>query len=446
MNFKKIMSALFVVLVTLVTIAGASAKTVNPGELPVVVEWVKVDGDTLDTNNIVNKIERNNQYEVKVKLIGQHDPAKPVDELTVLEDLTVEAKMTGYDYNDQIYDSDFESVGSLQEGQSETVTLSLSLPYKLDKGDASLTITVSDKMNDYTLKYVLYVEPEEHSMMIKDVIFSPSSTVVAGRSLLTTVYLKNIGATDDEEGIKVSIEVPALGISAVDYIDVLDEDEATSSEELWLVVPKCTPAGDYDAVVSVGFKDGEKTTTANEMITVLADDSCEAKVEQTQKTVIAVAAEPQEVKQGEGVAIYPLTLTNSGSEDKTYVVEADGYQDWAKVSMSPSSVVVVQSGEAKAVYAYVSALEAAAPGEHMFSLTVKSGSETLKQIPLKANVVAAEKAPAAGKWDSVKKALEIGLIVLIVLLVILGLIIGFNKLKGNDEDEDLDEQEDKNYY
>ena len=438
-------SALFMVLVVLVTLVGASAKTMDVGQLPVTIDWVKVGGDVLDTNDVVNKIDRNDAYEVKIKVIADNDGNDDVD--SVLEDLSVEARMNGYDHNDQVYGIDYESIGFLSEDHSDTVTLNLQLPYRLDEGEYSLTITVADKLDDYTLKYVLYVEPEEHNMLVKDVVFSPSSTVVAGRSLMTTVYLKNIGNDDDEEGVKVSMSVPALGISAVDYIDTLDEEEATSSEELWIVVPKCAPAGEYDAVVEVEFKEGDKSVSTTETITVVEDanSQCGAIEKQSEKTIIAVAGATQDVTQGEGVAIYPLTLTNDGAESKTYVVEVDGYQDWAKVSLTPSNVAVVEAGESKAVYAYVTALDNAAPGEHMFSLVVKSGSDTLKEVALKANVVENADADAPSKWAGVKKVLEVGLIVLIVLLVILGLIVGFNKLKGDDDDE-FDDDEDKNYY
>ena len=48
----------------------------------------------------------------------------------------------------------------------------------------------------------------------------------------------------------------------------------------------------------------------------------------------------------------------------------------------------------------------------------------------------------ASSW-SLPRGVEIGLIALIVLLVILGLIIGFNKLKHDDEE---DENNGKTYY
>ena len=41
--------------------------------------------------------------------------------------------------------------------------------------------------------------------------------------------------------------------------------------------------------------------------------------------------------------------------------------------------------------------------------------------------------------SDVKKGLEIALVVLVIFLIILGLIIGFNKLKNNDNDDPLGE-------
>ena len=456
MKFKKFFSAMFVILVTLMTIAGASAEEVTQSEftnLNVQFDWVKVNGDELTkTDNMIDNIDRNGEIEIKVQFAALED----------LEDVSVEAAIYGYDHDDQMYDMDQESVGDMdyvpevlennvvvqeEKIDVEKVTLNLNLPYNIDESEYSLWIRINTKEGMAFTTYKLKIEAQEHNFMIKDVVFSPSNTVVAGRSLLSTIYMKNIGNDDENEAIKVSLDVPALGISAVDYLDSLEQDESTSSEELWIVIPPCTAAGSYDAVVTVEFKDGDKTVSTTETINVLEseNDACGAQEVAPEKTVIAVAGEVQDVTQGEGVALYPLTLTNAGKDTKTYVIEVDGYQDWAKVSVSPSNVVVVEPNEAKAVYAYVTALDTAAPGEHMFSLTVKSGSETLKEIPLKANVVESVKEDTTSKWSSVKTALEYGLIILIILLVILGLVIGFNKLKGDDED-DLDEEDDKNYY
>ena len=56
----------------------------------------------------------------------------------------------------------------------------------------------------------------------------------------------------------------------------------------------------------------------------------------------------------------------------------------------------------------------------------------VKQIPLNANVVSPS---GAEGWSKLKKGLLISLAVLIVLLVILGLILAFNRMKGEKEEE-----------
>ena len=237
-----------------------------------------------------------------------------------------------------------------------------------------------------------------------------------------------------------------------DKANQIDEDDSVTSEELYLRIPACTKPGTYDATVTVSYHDGDYSETRNEKITVIQGDLCELNKDPVApiqpKTIITVGPTSQDVIQGQGGVIYPLTLSNAGSEARTYVIAADGYADWADVSVSPANIVVLQSGEAKALYVYVSANEDAPVGEHMFSLTVTSGAETLKEFVLKSNVVAGEAEPVTTNWGGVKKVLEIGLVVLVVLLVILGLIIGFSRLKGSDDDFDDDDDEGKSetYY
>ena len=151
-----------------------------------------------------------------------------------------------------------------------------------------------------------------------------------------------------------------------------------------------------------------------------------------------MAADAQSAKQGGGEAVYPITITNEGSASKTYVVSADG-ANWATFRLSPSNVLVIGAGESKAVNVYVAASKDAPVGEQTFSLTVKSGEKTLKEIPMKVSVDAGK----VSVWGKLKRGLEIGLVVLVILVVILGLIIGFNKLKG---EEDEETKEGETYY
>ena len=74
--------------------------------------------------------------------------------------------------------------------------------------------------------------------------------------------------------------------------------------------------------------------------------------------------------------------------------------------------------------------------EKVFMVSVETTNDK-KQVALSANVVEGEKPEsplAQTDFSQIRRGLEIGAIVLIVLVVILGLIIGFNKLKGNEEE------------
>ena len=86
------------------------------------------------------------------------------------------------------------------------------------------------------------------------------------------------------------------------------------------------------------------------------------------------------------------------------------------------------------MYVFLSANEDATPGEKVVGVEITQAGET-QDIALTANVVESK-----SNLSSLRRGLEIGLIVLVVLLVILGIIIGMSKLKGGEEDDDSKSQ------
>ncbi len=423
--------ALFVIFALLISIF---AVAVNAAPVPVTVTEVKVNGDTVSdtsTTFVLNQ-ERNDQIDVKVFLKGTGN----------VSNVEVTTFLSGYEHNDKERVSDSTDVFDVSDGVTYTKKLSLKFPQKLDTDRYRLRVLVTDRSNDAVLKdYLLKVDSARHSVVVKDVVMSPSFGVEAGRSLLTTIRLKNYGQKD-EEGLKVTISVPALGLAASDYIDELKDGEETTSEELFLRVPSTARAGDYKATVTVTFNDGENSVSKDLTLTVLGSEAevsaPSAPVMDSGKTVITLATEAQDVVKGTSGAVYPLTLTNTGGISKTYSLSATA-GDWANVKVSPSNVVVLAGGETKAVFLHVAANENAQAGEQVLSLAVKSGEQTLKELVLKASV---QEGKAAASSSSLKRALEVGLVVLVVLLVVLGLVIGFNKLKGDNEES----KEGQTYY
>jgi uncharacterized membrane protein len=253
-----------------------------------------------------------------------------------------------------------------------------------------------------------------------------------------------------EEGIKVRVSIPELGISASDFIDELDksgdDDDEATSEELYMRIPACATPGEYDVKIEVIYDEGDEKTSKQTSINVIDGEVCElAKPTTESKTIITIGTETQDVVQGSTV-IYPLTITNKASTSKTYTVSVDGVDAFGSVSISPSNVLTIASQETEAAYISITASQGASVGEHMFNVAIKSDGATLKQIPLKSNVIEAEKPVVVTGFNRLKRGLEIGLVILVVLLVIIGLIIGFNKLKGSEEEEEPSSEEGKTYY
>jgi hypothetical protein len=103
--------------------------------------------------------------------------------------------------------------------------------------------------------------------------------------------------------------------------------------------------------------------------------------------------------------------------------------------------ILVSPGQTSPVYVYVSANKLATEGQKTFYLEIQSGDET-KQLPLTATLTKGGIAV-----DGLKKALQVGLIIFVVLLVVLGLVIGYNKMKENsNNDLDSEDESSQTYY
>lgn len=398
---------------------------------------VEVDDEdvTVGATNYLN-IERGEVIDVEVKLN---------DALQNHTDMTVTAFISGYEFNNIEPMSDTSNIFDMEQNVRYKKTLSLRIPSEVDEDKYLLRIIVSDRNSKTEVfEYKLKLDAPRHGFQIEDVIFSPGSVVEAGRALLSTVRIENKG-DDDEESVKVSVAIPALGISASDYIDEIEHEDSETSEEMYMRIPVCAEAGDYRAVIEVRYNELREAIYEEAIITITDGDACSAKnkVEGPQ-TVIAVGATSQDLVVGTQGALYPLTITNNGANAVAYNVVVEGTDAFAEVEVNPISSFVLNSGDSQAVFVYLKPIEDATSGQQVFTISVKSGETVLKQIPLTANVEGNDDSSSSME---LKDALEIGLVVLIVLLIILVIVVGIKKLKKDDEDMDDDEDiEGKTYY
>ncbi len=420
MKKLKILAVLALLIMSLFTSAVSAA---DKGPMPVRIENVWVNNRVIYDDTIRADIERGDEFDVEVELYAED----------TVDNVQVEISIDGYEHSNKRSIEESTSPFEVEIGETHYKTLTLELPEDMDhKDEYALRIEVTDKDHQKEVRnYLLIVNTPRHSMKIDDVLFSPGQTVQAGRSLLTSVRVENFGEKD-EDNVKVTFTIPELGVADYDYIEEVESEDEKMTEELYIRIPLDAENKDYEARVIVDYDDGYETVEKEFTITVVGGQPATL-----DKTVLTVGPETQNIVAGGNEGVYPIAITNSGSESRTYTLTLTT-GDWATSRLS-ENVLVIQPEETKVAYAYVAAGKDTTAGEKLVSLKVMSGDETLKEVTLKANVV-----DNSNGWDTVKKGLEIGLVVLVVLLIVIGLIIGFSRLKNKDEDDE--EDEDKTYY
>src|SRR3989338_2586511 len=251
------------------------------------IDEVKVDGDTVtaSSTNFILDVERGDTLDVKVRVSAPEDH----------DDVEVEAVVRGIDSSDEV--EDISETFDMKTGVTYTKKLSLPLIAKIDQDRYKLRIRVSDR-DSATVEqtFELEVDTKRHDVEIRDVVLSPNAEVKAGRALLATVRLWNRGEKD-EDGVKVVVSIPQLGVSAADFIDELekedDDDDQATTEEMFLRIPDSAETGEYTLRVEVYFDDGDKKNTKETTIFVLGEEGVMARPQADEKTIITVAVDKQ---------------------------------------------------------------------------------------------------------------------------------------------------------
>ena len=308
---KKLFGLLIVFLIGILMSSVAYASHIE-------IVQVKIDNDVItgSGNNCIRDVERGDELKIKVEIRGNQSA----------DDVQIEVALRGFDSDDTI--DDITEVFDVKSGVTYVKRLFLPLRSKLDQDTYKLRVRVEDR-NSHTVvaTFDLEVDVKQHDVEIRDVVLSPSNEVKAGRALLATVRLRNRGEKD-EDGVKVVVSIPELGVSAADFIDELekedDDDDQATTEELFLRNPDNAETGEYNVRVEVWFDEGEKRNVVERTIFVLGQDRvAQTSTATKEKTIITVAVDRQTAVQTGAEVSYSITLTNAGSSSKTDTVIAD---------------------------------------------------------------------------------------------------------------------------
>lgn len=437
MQWGKLLSLVLVFLVSIVAVKAADYNIAS----------VKVNGISINVADPDAKtlyVERSETLDLKVELVGTGN----------VEDVRVRAEIEGYD--DDI--SDKTSQFDVQTNLTYTKSLSLDVPNDVDSSEEYvLVIIVADKSDSINLEVPLKIEEARHDLRISDVLLRPSNSIEAGKPLFVGVRVENLGAKREND-IKVSVTVPELGLSVADYLDRLyteeqeDDDSDTKNsaqlDDLYVTIPEDVVSGDYKLIVKLSYNRGREETSMEKTISVICNKgtgsgclecltintagqttTCSsASTTSNVEAIVSIDTTTQTIVQGEG-AVYKVAFANLGKIAKVYSLNIVGITSWATARVDPTSIVVAP-GETGEMYAYVSANENAAEGAHDFSIQVKSAGSVIKEVAVEANVIGST---SGFGWSSLRKGLMVTFIVLLVILVVLGLIVAFGKLKKGDE-------------
>lgn len=377
-------------------------------------------------DGVSNVVDRDGTVDVRVYYIANEDVNNAEIRLTLYGNYHKD--------NVDVISSKINAVA----GDLNHVDLKLKIPARFDADYFTLFVDFGARNSRVTQEYVLRVNAHNHRVVINDVTLNPFNGVEAGRSTIARINVRNFGISD-EDNMKVEFEIPQLNVKDSFRMD-LKAGESKDSEDLYVRIPQCTKPGVYTAIARVIYYDGDEVAEQKGTIEVFASEADVCGTETTTpsekegKVVVTLGSQFQEVTQAG--AIYPITFSNDGAASKTFVVEVVGAQSWADVRISPLQTVTIGAGQTENVYVYVASKEGAPAGQKMFSVNIKNtDGETVKQVPLTADVVAEEE-----NSNALVKGLQVGLIVLVILLVILGLVVAFNKMKSDEEDEDSDDE------
>lgn len=387
--------------------------------LPVSLDKVEIDGSTVYTDEFNRlDIERGQDIDVRVEFTAAED----------VENAELLVFLSGYEYNGRDGETISDVIGPIDLKADTTYvrTAHLKFPLDLEVDEYKLRLVMSDRQGDELIeRYNIQVDTPRHALMLSDVYFVPGNTVRAGEALIAKVRLENKGQANEDD-VRVTLDIPALGLKQQGFINEIDNgDEQEESEDLLLRVPLCAEAGTYDLDVTIDYNNRRDTVTEAHKITVLASDLCNR--DTTPKTTITVGNDFQTVAQG-GSGIYSLSVINTGKQATSYNLVVSAPQGMT-YEVSPTSATVLAPGQQQTFYVFAQADEEASLGPQVLTVTVNAGGELLQQVSLTANVEEGK-----SSW-SAKRVLEVGLIVLVVLLVVIGLVVGLSRLRGGRDEE-----------
>ena len=406
------------------------------------VDFIKVNGMTQDLNAVSVLpiyVERDSYITVEVFLHG-------LDGSDVAYDTKVSAWIGGYEYGDI---DDVTPIFQTLPGVQDRKVLTLEIPNDLESSKTyTLNVDIyDDEQREYN-EFPLVIEETRHELNIYDATFNPGKVVKAGTPLFVSIRLENLGETEEND-VKVTVSIPALGISTVNYLDELNTEFDEENEDhlrndnskqmdLLLRIPSDAATGTYDVQVDIEYNRGHSFLTKTLSLNV--EGTAQAAGAQT---VINSDSSSKVVNAGESVE-YKVMMANLGLEPGVYSVTVDGVSAWGEAVVQPSFLTIMpdSTGEVTITVTPYDSVDAAS---HTWVAKVMLGTDVLSELVFTTKVEVENTVEQSN--DTVKSVLTAIFFILLIVLVVLAIVIAFRKVRSDDdEDEETSALEGQTYY
>ena len=426
---KKLLS---VFLVLVLAFTGLVVQDTNAQDAPFEIVDVDIDGNNIDLDDDASYLYVDRGESINILVEVASDDQFWLDNLVLdsrEDNIMVRAEILGYKYDDI---EDRSDMFYIEYQGTDFAKLRLTIPEDMDLNDDKYTLRIKAYNREYEVEQEvsLKIRAERNLLDIMDVMFTPGLNLGSNQPLFATVRVENMGY-EKEEDIRVEISIPKLGKSVVTYIDELvaledneDDEETSESSNAMFIDLRGAQSGTYDLIVKVSYDRGHEVVTENYQLVINGVSAG------TEEVLVSAVETSKNVEAGQGV-VYKIDIANMGSNSKSFTAEISGL-DWGTSRVDPS-LTVVQAGVNSEMFVYISPNEGTI-GQKVFTVDVKEGNNVIKQISFQANI-----AESKNEWGSVLTGLEIGFIVLLVILVILGIVLAVTRMGRKDDDEPLGE-------
>ena len=254
---------------------------------------------------------------------------------------------------------DFQDIG---EGDRETESYSIEIPYDIDEGDYTLMILIEaeDEDGDNVINYGLIdlsVEKDNHDLIISELEFSEEEAT-CGSLLYVSAKVFNIGTRDEDDLVLRLIN------SEIDYEEQLTLKDLAESDDksfqFQVALPSSMKSGTYifNAYLTYDNDDDQDNDDHLRKSAGLIVKCGSTSTTTGDSQEVSLEGEFEKTSAIGRLARFDLTLTNIGDEEAVFRVEIIPQSDWTKeVIIEPASELILSSMESIPLKIYITPKE-----------------------------------------------------------------------------------------